>query len=105
MEENEVTPSVNEDKLENGHSFKEDWRKEKPSLHMLYVGWAVEHLRAIDEALMKFYEFSNLNMHGAIIGLQNARDELTNENAAYYQADQILKSVGLVVGAKIVTSE
>jgi len=105
MEDDLVEPLVNEDKLDNGHVFKEDWRKTNPSLHILYMTWAVEHLRAVDEALTKFHDFANLNMHGPIASLEEARNTLTNENAAYYQADQMLKSVGLVVGARVVSPE
>lgn len=91
--------------LDTGHVFESDFRKENPSLHLLYTVTAVPHLRAIDRALQTFWEFSNLNMHGPAEALQKERNLLLTTNAAYCQADEILKSIKLTVDTRIVDTD
>jgi hypothetical protein len=74
-------------------TFKEDHRTENPALHLLYVKTGVKHLRAIDECMKKFQEFSNLNLYGAMDALRKERAKLVTENAAYADADEILLSL------------
>ncbi len=71
--------------------FKQDWRQDKPALHMLYVKWAVKHLREIDRSIKRFCAFSNNNMFAFAEVLQNERDKIVAENAAYHDANIILQ--------------
>lgn len=73
--------------------FTEDWRKDNPGLHMLYVKSALEHLTAIDLAIARFDSFSNLNMMDPIAALGGARSKLVNTNAAYYDASTMIDSI------------
>lgn len=73
--------------------FSEDYRESNPKLHMLYTKWAIPHLVEIDKALRKFDSFSNLNMLGVTIALFKEREKLVKENAAYAEADAILKTI------------
>lgn len=74
-------------------TFPEDYRKSNPGLHMLYTKWAIPHLVEIDKAIHKFDSFSNLNMLGVTIALFKEREKLVKENAAYAEADAILKTI------------
>ena len=88
--------------LDNGFVFQEDARKKSAGLHMFYTRAAVSHLRTIDEALTKLADFSNINMLDMLYVMQNERSKLVRENAAYCEADEILKGLKLEVGAQIV---
>jgi predicted RNA-binding protein with PIN domain len=85
------------------HVFTEDRRGDKMSLHLLYTKQAITHLRMIDNTLRKLHEFANTNMIGVASALAEQRDLLVNGNAAYAEADKILKSLGLSSGSYIVS--
>jgi hypothetical protein len=74
-------------------TYPEDWRKEKPGLHMLYTKTAVKHLTEMDRAIKAFDGFSNLNMLGVTMALIKERERLVNNNAAYAEAQEILSSI------------
>lgn len=75
-------------------SFKDDLRKINPDLHMLYTKWGVKHLHMIDKMLKSLGGTSNLNiMFGPYAALKGARAKLVKNNAAYADADEILKSL------------
>ena len=88
------TEPVSVDKSPSNDDFSQDWRKTNPGLHLLYVKTAVKHLVAIDDMLLKLNDFSNGNMMGAIEALDNERAKLVKTNAAYADADEIIKSIG-----------
>jgi hypothetical protein len=71
--------------------FKQDWRKAKPALHLLYTKWAVGNLVAIDRALKKLADTHNISMFGAIFALKKERAKLVAEDAAYADANEILQ--------------
>ncbi len=73
--------------------FKKDWRVENPGLHLLYVKLGVQHLRAIDECRERLLAFSNLNLWDAALALARERAKLVRENAAYADANEVLKSI------------
>jgi hypothetical protein len=73
--------------------FKEDRRQDKPSLHLLYVKWAVVHLKELHKMLNKLHKFSNGNLLSVTFCLQEEIKKLVNENAAYNDAQRILESV------------
>lgn len=73
--------------------FPEDHRQSNPGLHMLYTKWAIPHLVELDKAITTFGNFSNLNMLGVVQALFAERKKLVTENAAYAEADEILKSI------------
>jgi hypothetical protein len=47
----------------------------------------------IDKAIDTFNGFSNLNMLGVLDALFTERKKLVTENAAYAEADEILKTI------------
>jgi len=71
--------------------FKQDWRKTNPALHLLYTKWAVGNLVVIDRALKKLVDTHNISMFGAIFALNKERAKLVAEDAAYADADEILR--------------
>ena len=70
--------------------FKEDWRKENPKLHLLYVKLGVKHLSIIDNCYKQLSSTCNVNMAGPLIALQKERNKLLKYNAAYADAQEIL---------------
>lgn len=74
-------------------AFKQDFRKENPGLHLLYVKWGVTHLQAIRECLEKLASFSNGNLLDAMNALDREQVKLIRENAAYADAAEILESL------------
>lgn len=74
-------------------TFAQDHRKINPGLHMLYTKLAVPHLVEIDKAIRTFNNFNNLNMLGMLDALFTERKKLVTENAAYAEADDILKTI------------
>lgn len=73
--------------------FIKDQRETNPRLHMLYTKWAVEHLVVIDEFHRKLHNFANMNMLDLCEVIGNEREKLTTENAAYAEADEIIKLI------------
>lgn len=73
--------------------FPKDHRQTNPGLHMLYTKTAVVHLVEIDKAIRTFGNFANLNMLDIQSALFTERKKLVTENAAYAEADEILKSI------------
>lgn len=73
--------------------FLEDRREDKPGLHLLYVKWGCQHLRAIDNCIKQLGAFSNGNLHDTIMALAEQRQKLVTENAAYADAHEILEMV------------
>jgi hypothetical protein len=73
--------------------FKRDERKTNPSLHLLYVEWALQHLTMIERCLDDLNSFSNLNMMDVAFALVKARDKLIKENAAYADAWKFYQSI------------
>jgi hypothetical protein len=75
------------------NKYKSDLRIENPSLHLLYVKWAVQHLTCINKAIVSFAKFGNFNMNEVIIATAEARDNLIKNNAAYADASEIIESI------------
>lgn len=74
-------------------TYVNDFRKENPKLHMLYVKWACRHLTIIDRQIRELHELSNLNMLDMIAAMDEQRRKLIRENAAYHDANEILKEI------------
>jgi len=74
-------------------SFTQDFRKENPGLHLLYVKTAVKHLHLIGQMMRQASDCSNMNMLGVYDALLKEREILVTTNAAYADADEILKSI------------
>lgn len=70
-----------------------DWRKENPALHLLYVKWAVKHLAIINRQIQELCDLSNGTVLDMIVAMQEQRDKLINENAAFADANEILESL------------
>lgn len=66
-----------------------DVSKENPALHLLYMKWACEHLKAIDECIHTLSNFSNLNLHDSIQALLKERMKLVKNNQAYTEAHEL----------------
>lgn len=73
--------------------YPDDWRKDKPALHMLYTKSAVKHLVEMEKAIRTFDGFGSLNMRDVTMALIKERDRLVNNNAAYAEAQEILSSI------------
>lgn len=71
-------------------TFEHDVR-DKPGLHRLYVEWAVRHLAIYEQAIRAFDRESNLNMIDGLCALIQERDKLIKTNAAYAEADKLIK--------------
>ena len=73
-----------------------DVRKSNPSLHLLYVKWAVMHLSMLDRMLAEISNCSNTNMGGPYAMLLDARTMLVKTNTAYADAaDMLLAAKGI----------
>jgi hypothetical protein len=73
--------------------FKNDYRQSNPGLHLLYVKWAVAHLAAADRMIRELYGFANLNAREMGVALEDAYARLVATDAAYADADEIVRSV------------
>lgn len=73
--------------------FVRDQRETNPRLHMLYTKWAIGHLVVIDEFHRKLHNFANMNMLDLCEVIQKERYKLTTENAAYAEAEEIIKLI------------
>lgn len=73
--------------------FKDNQRSSNPKLHLLYVRWAAVHLTKIDTCLRMLSDLSNSNMHPIILAMNQERQKLCFENAAYWDAQTILDGI------------
>lgn len=71
-------------------TYVDDYRKSNPKLHKLYASSAYRHLMAIDRMISELESFSNINMLDITIVMQNERDKLVRQNAAYAEASNII---------------
>jgi hypothetical protein len=71
-------------------AFTEDRRTDNPGLHLLYVKWAIMHLRSIDNALKDLERHSNLNLLDIMQAMHVERQKLVDTNAAYADAQEII---------------
>lgn len=76
-----------------GKTYDKDHRESNPGLHLLYVKWAVLHLKEIDNCMEKLLKFSNINLHDVVQAMHLEREKLITENAAYADANEILLSL------------
>lgn len=81
-------------------SFKEDYRVSNPSLHLFYVKSAVVILTAMDKASQSLGVLSNTQVWPAMSAIQRERDALVSRNAAFADADEIMRSIGLPGGGE-----
>lgn len=75
------------------NKIKTDVSKENPGLHLLYVKWGVSHLLLVDECIRKLSSTSNLNMMDFTSALLEERGRLVENNAAYRDADDIIRAM------------
>jgi hypothetical protein len=73
-----------------GSAPMQDWSRENPSLHRLYVSSAVEHLQLLYATRKKLYRFSNTNVLDAASDIHKNIVKLCRENAAYRDAAALL---------------
>lgn len=71
--------------------FMFDHRKTNPTLHLLYVKTAVQHLLILDSFLVRLHNLANLNLVEAISALSKERERLVKTNAAYADAQEIIE--------------
>lgn len=74
---------------------KQDIRKTAPNLHLLYVKWAVIHLKAIDKCMERLGSFYSLNLLDITEAMRNEREKLVRTNKAYADGQEILTSICL----------
>jgi hypothetical protein len=91
-EKKEAVPEVKQ-------GFKADWRKENPSLHLLYVKTAIRHLIILDQMIQRLSDESNLNLLDATVALGREREILVRENAAFADAHEVLRDL---FGSKLI---
>lgn len=72
---------------------------------VLYVSWAVKHLRILDECIMRIADCSNLNLCDVLTALYEQKKKLIVENINYWEAASILADIGLTCGARIEKDE
>lgn len=75
--------------MKNKIEYKEDFSKENPSLHLIYVKQAVRHLILVENAI-KSFSIGNCHMIGFIEVLKRQKINLINENKAYTDAQEII---------------
>lgn len=85
---------------QKNQEFATDFREKKPALHLLYVKWACKHLTVIDDCIQRLSDLSNLNLTDMIAAMQEQRDKLVAENAAYVDAQEILDSIAGLDGKR-----
>lgn len=61
--------------------------------HELYVKWAIPHLLAMREAIVKFDGFSNMNMIPVAGAIYKEYECLVKTNPAYAEANEILNGI------------
>lgn len=69
----------------------EDFSATKPELHRIYVKFAISGLTAIDRAAALIAAESKTSIMGCLMALQTEREKLIQEDAAYAEADELLK--------------
>lgn len=72
-------------------AFKSDYRTENPTLHILYVKMALKNLAIIDRQIQELLNLSNGSVMEMIYAMQNQREKLVKENAAYFDAAHMLE--------------
>jgi hypothetical protein len=77
-------------------TFQIDHRTSNPGLHTLYVGYAVEEIRIIDEAILQLMSLSRTTAITAAGLLMNFLREEASSDAAWFDAAAIVK-LGLEV--------
>jgi len=63
-----------------------DYRKTNPNLHKLYVNYAMEDLKIINEALEAFNSVSRINMKIIAGMIYGEKIKLIKESVAYQEA-------------------
>lgn len=86
-------------------AFTSNLRNDNPTLHLLYVQWAVAHLRELQRCLERLDRFGNINLHGAIAAIQREYKDLVLTNAAYYDGQIMLQSAGCKTWCVIVEND
>lgn len=81
--------------MKKENEFIIDHSESNPGLHFLYVKWGIKHLHEINKMIRTLDNFSNINMHSFILVLIKEKEKIINENKAYYDANEILESIGL----------
>ena len=71
--------------------FKFDFRKTNPTLHLLYVKWAIANLVAIDRAIRQMTKLNHNSLNEAIWALLKQKEKLIKEDAAHADANEILQ--------------
>lgn len=61
-----------------------------PSLYLLYVKQAVQHLRSLDKCIAELREYHNANLHAVVESMECEKEKLIAENPAYQEAEEIL---------------
>lgn len=74
-------------------SIQIDHSKSNPSLHALYVKNACGALALIDRAIRELENRHSLSLLGMISAMRTERARLLREEAAYRDADEILKEI------------
>lgn len=73
--------------------YREDHRESNPGLHLLYVKWACRNLQAIDNCVQVLNRLHQTPLNSIICKMLDERSKLVNEDAAYAEADEILKEI------------
>ncbi len=68
-----------------------DWRNANPKLHLLYVKWAVQHIKTVRSCMQKLDNFSNCNLMDIVAVMDDELRYLINSNPAYMDAAEILE--------------
>jgi hypothetical protein len=84
------------------HVFKEDYRGTNPGLHFFYFTSAIQHLREVDKAIATLSEMANGNLLDLTQSMFRERRKLVHSNAAYAEADILLRQLGLTCETKVV---
>lgn len=70
-----------------------DFSESNPGLHKLYVETAARHLGIVDKMMRRLDKESNLNTTDFINALHLVRESKVKHDAAYRDADRIIRSM------------
>jgi|HubBroStandDraft_3_1064219.scaffolds.fasta_scaffold00013_12 hypothetical protein len=74
-------------------TFVVDFRESNPKLHRLYVKGAAIDLALIDKQMKKLADRCRTPLFGILAAMEAERAKLVDEEAAYHDADVIIRSM------------
>jgi hypothetical protein len=71
--------------------YQSDNREKNPNLHLLYVKWAARSLAEIDRCIKRIVDIGQVSSLSVVAAMHQERQRLVDTDAAYADADAIIK--------------